>query len=466
MIILWQIGIAILGVVTTFVIPASAAVRFEQADLERLQRTKNCVNCQLRGADLSGMDLSGANLSGSQLFEVNLERANLTKANLSYTQMRRVKLQGANITETNFIGAGLGGTDFRGLNLEIAYFEGAMFCHALMPNGSQNVRDCRRFRILGWTKKFDSPPCPSSAISRNSKTPQSNPDDLNKLYLQLVGALSLLNAYRNDFTAYPFENREFISLFPAAYYNTTKIELAAILRGDINHPQEKMEQMIAFFDAFQVNWQRWHSGRKDQVEPHWSTQFDFSERMTKSFQACLETQKIDPTRNYGCYENYLTSSQRVLQAGIDAHVNNDMARSIAYTLERFKSRGIAFSLLKEEFDDTVVTLKKSSQVTLKEVISNNFDRNILNWLDKALIGTLDGVLKDRQRAWQLGEQKALGEIKQIPPHPIRYDFEILGLNNVAQRNIEFLEQKQPIGNHSRLRTLGEQFCGRTVANPE
>lgn len=65
--------------------------------VKRLLETKECVRCDLRGADLAKADLDKANLEG----------ANLQGANLSKAELNRAYLVGANLNEANLVDADL-----------------------------------------------------------------------------------------------------------------------------------------------------------------------------------------------------------------------------------------------------------------------------------------------------------------------------------------------------------------------
>ena len=79
--------------------------------VQRLLETRECVNCDLSGVNLSeehliGADLRNANLEGANLKYANLEGAdltgaNLTRANLSYSMLSNVNFKNANLNNTD-----------------------------------------------------------------------------------------------------------------------------------------------------------------------------------------------------------------------------------------------------------------------------------------------------------------------------------------------------------------------------
>jgi serine/threonine protein kinase len=89
----------------------------------QLLTTRECRNCNLRGADLSGTnlrsvdlkgaDLRGANLRNADLRSSSLENVNLTDADLRNADLRGADLKDADLTATKLEGANLNSTDFR-----------------------------------------------------------------------------------------------------------------------------------------------------------------------------------------------------------------------------------------------------------------------------------------------------------------------------------------------------------------
>ncbi|MGB6301778.1 MAG: pentapeptide repeat-containing protein, partial [Rivularia sp. (in: cyanobacteria)] len=139
----------------------------EQANLlNRLQKTKECDNCELEKATLSdaqlkdvslenanlehinlvnanlqNSNLSGANLLGARLRGAVLSKANLSNANLVHANLNNADLRGADLRGAKFNFTGLYGTDLRGANLQYTDLDGVNLNHArlkgaIMPDGS------------------------------------------------------------------------------------------------------------------------------------------------------------------------------------------------------------------------------------------------------------------------------------------------------------------------------------------
>jgi uncharacterized protein YjbI with pentapeptide repeats len=104
----------------------------KKAEIDRLLDTKECVRCNLSGADLTGADLRKANLEGANLqnailtdvklneaylLGANLENAFLNKASLVAAELPYSSLTKANLQEADLSGANLQKVDLTDANL-------------------------------------------------------------------------------------------------------------------------------------------------------------------------------------------------------------------------------------------------------------------------------------------------------------------------------------------------------------
>ena len=101
----------------------SEGYAFDKLSLQQLLTVSHCVNCDLRGANLSKADLEEADLSGANLSKANLSGANLSRANLREANLREANLWRADLSWANL-------TD-------------AIFCRTKMPRGNVENRDCK-----------------------------------------------------------------------------------------------------------------------------------------------------------------------------------------------------------------------------------------------------------------------------------------------------------------------------------
>ena len=95
---------------------------YKPEDLGKLRSSKNCFECDLRGAIFYEAYLQDANLSGAIFHLANLRRPNLRGADLSSAMLFRVDLFGADLINANL--------------------KGAKFCNTILPLGSIAIKDC------------------------------------------------------------------------------------------------------------------------------------------------------------------------------------------------------------------------------------------------------------------------------------------------------------------------------------
>ena len=100
--------------------PAKGAGVSGEAAIKKLLTTKECVRCDLRGANLKSADLEHANLRAAYLYGADL---------------RGASLEGADLTDANLLDAKINLTDF--LNVM-----SAKFCNTTMLYGEIENRDC------------------------------------------------------------------------------------------------------------------------------------------------------------------------------------------------------------------------------------------------------------------------------------------------------------------------------------
>jgi Pentapeptide repeats (8 copies) len=134
--------ILFLTVCTAMVLGTGTASAYNEADLQKLKKTKQCPGCDLSGAYLSGADLSGArlpraNLSGADLSRADLSGADLSAVKLVLADMTGTNLTGANLTGANLFMADLFGADLFGATLNNADLTGADLTKATWVDGSQ-----------------------------------------------------------------------------------------------------------------------------------------------------------------------------------------------------------------------------------------------------------------------------------------------------------------------------------------
>lgn len=113
-------------------------------NIQKLQKTRACVNCDLRGANLQGMDLGGVNLEGAQLVKANLsqtklEKAYLIGANLQEANLKEAQLRDARLAYSNLSGSQLENAELGGANLDHANLTKAILRQANLNTSDRRV---------------------------------------------------------------------------------------------------------------------------------------------------------------------------------------------------------------------------------------------------------------------------------------------------------------------------------------
>jgi uncharacterized protein YjbI with pentapeptide repeats len=142
-----------------FLIPIGLAAPSQAANphhIQRLLETKQCIGCDLSGANLSGADLREANLGSADLYGANLQGADLQGANLTDAQLDNANLDGANLRDvtlqwTNLEGANLQRTDLSSVNLEWAHLVSTDLREANLKQAKLNTFDLESVNLCGAT---------------------------------------------------------------------------------------------------------------------------------------------------------------------------------------------------------------------------------------------------------------------------------------------------------------------------
>ena len=111
--------------------------------LSRLQKNKECNNCDFQKANLSNIklesvSLKNVNLKNSKLINVNLQSSNLNNANLEYAT-----LDNSIFKDTNFQNASLRGAKLKGASLKNANLSNANLMYAKLNNADLRGADLR-----------------------------------------------------------------------------------------------------------------------------------------------------------------------------------------------------------------------------------------------------------------------------------------------------------------------------------
>lgn len=233
-------------------------------------------------------------------------------------------------------------------------------------------------------------------------------------FMKLLGVLDELAGYRNRL----FADKDFIDLFPTAYYHTTFNEMERIRRGEYQYPVEKMGQMLAFYDAYKVNRQNWETGNVRGVEEHWRKHFDI-----------VAEENRGPSAVWAVFP--------VLTSGIDAHVEYDLARAIKHAYQNRFDRSATPDKLKADFELTdrifSQTVSRTNQDIAEAFSFTGFDKvakGVGFDIGAYFVGDKK-VINGRHQAWDDAFNSSSLKTKNTP---------------------------QPVMDHSALFEAGQEFC--------
>jgi hypothetical protein len=265
--------------------------------------------------------------------------------------------------------------------------------------------------------------------------------NLQKNYLILLGIVSDLSAYRDQF----LKDGSLINLFPTAYYHTTKNEMLKILSGAYKYPNEKMLQMISFYDAYKFNRENWDNQNKEKVEKHWKEHFEFA--------------TSDQGLNLGC-----AKPGQVLATAIVAHVKVDLARAIRYAYRNDQTSSAIPSSLVCDFLGSNDLFEKTQQSTLEDLVKARSD--CYSWMmqhQEKEIALSNAIYKMNQNIGDLMEWKEIltkGDVITLRQKA----FELAFQNEPLQGWPGYALLGQPLTNHDKLESKGRSLCGATPAN--
>jgi uncharacterized protein YjbI with pentapeptide repeats len=120
----------------------SSALAFDPTDLKKLMETKECVECDLEGADLVRANLKGANLEGVNLKKAILIKVDLRSANLAGSDLEGANLWTAYLWKGNLEGVNLKGANLLNADIRFVRMKNTILCNTTMPDGSIIDRDC------------------------------------------------------------------------------------------------------------------------------------------------------------------------------------------------------------------------------------------------------------------------------------------------------------------------------------
>ena len=233
-----------------------------------------------------------------------------------------------------------------------------------------------------------------------------------KLYRELLGVMERLANYRENF----LNNFKVVDIFPDSYFNTTRAEMDKIANGERTYPVEKMQEMLAFYDAFEYNRQKADTGNINDIEPHWRDYYNSANQI----------------QNYG--NTTMSDIIRLTEAGSKAHIDYDLPRAIRQTFDSRPNQSITADDLKQEFDASEDIFADALQGTLDDLYQAASKQGVgalSGFVSPDLMGTFakwmgkkKDIINQRKEAW-----KRAFDGKQLPtgdkPQPLHNEESLL-----------------------------------------
>ena len=276
-------------------------------------------------------------------------------------------------------------------------------------------------------------------IARQSKS--SNGEALSlELCHELLGALEELGRYRSAFLT----DANFVNLFPTAYYDVTALEMQRIAAGTYKYPIEKMQQMLAFFDAYKSNRDAWNLGATP--EPHWAAYYAAAHNANEVLSILVAMSRLpdlSPFSTVALDLQAALSAEKVLMAGIHAHVDYDLPRALRYSF------GIEFDTVASskdlliDFVGSNGTLDQATPIIARDMFAATGSVALLpqmvTFINSVVPADINKIIMDRLQAWNNASNGTL---------PVGSDGNSLG--------------PQPLTDHAALASAGALGCDSVI----
>jgi Ser/Thr protein kinase RdoA (MazF antagonist) len=262
-----------------------------------------------------------------------------------------------------------------------------------------------------------------------------------------------------------------VGWFAKVYYYVTRFELEMIDGGHYTYPIMKLQEVVAFYDTYRVNLERWlESPTHPSLEPNWR----------EAFQAA---------RSAGDRWHALPSLEvmRELLPSIEAHIRFDLPRAIAAVFEaHYAQSGLALSAFKQDFDRMQIVFDRASEAVQKDIgaatersspVRSRLDPGRSRLLQKYGFPFVFNTLTQRQFAWERAEDlvalhaQGLHDQAAIQRdledgHEVRHPFHPRDSFSVAGKHIDDYNwdgQPRPI---TAARVPESQFHGHGRSEPD
>ena len=284
-------------------------------------------------------------------------------------------------------------------------------------------------------------PCTCDKIAAQSQSP-SDQTESKQLCQMLLGALAELGAYRAAF----LKNFDFVNLFPTVYYAITQQEMSNLAGAEFSYPIEKMQQMLAFFDAYEFNRNAWDSGSSP--EAHWLLYYDAASLANQNLASGSSFFNL-----YGLLTPNLSNISNVLTSGINAHVEYDLPRALRYSFAN-AFQNVTSDELYPDFLNTNQTFSEASAAINSDLNNAAFgpliSRSITAWVVSFIEAVAAYFYNDTTLVISLRQQAWTDAFS----------------GSVLLDSDGTVMAPQPVADHGNLQAIGEILCPGDSGAPQ
>lgn len=175
---------------------------------------------------------------------------------------------------------------------------------------------------------------------------------------------------------------DFIELFPALYFHTTKGIFNDVLADRYVYPTETMDMMLRFYDSYKMNRELFEQGGADAVEPHWK----------KYYQKAINGNKLTSK------SEKFSQTIDVLISAIEAHLV-DLSRLVRYITSNSL---VSKSELKVEFDRMDSVFENAAKQAIQDTIKAFAARKSVVPADEMFGLGAAYIISARKNSWNSG----------------------------------------------------------------
>jgi Ser/Thr protein kinase RdoA (MazF antagonist) len=235
------------------------------------------------------------------------------------------------------------------------------------------------FKVTGYPDPLAMPPDPNRVFQET--------------HAEAVAAMDRLNDRAEELLA----SGDGVGWFAKVYHYVTKFELEMIDGGHYTYPIMKLQEVVAFYDTYRVNLERWSDpARHAQLEPNWRAAFEAARSAGERWHAFPSLEVMGE-----------------LLPSIESHIRFDLPRAIAAVFEaHYASSGLELRAFKADFDRMQIVFDRASEAVQKDIaritgertpVRSRLDPGRSELLQKVGFPFVFNTPTERQYAWERAE---------------------------------------------------------------